>query len=476
MGKVKLAITSLLVLGVAAALYLSYQRDQNRRAREEHEALKSYQRDAIQLSHYTGEALREAVETNAVVVKRGDHVVAMVKTVTGAEFSREREKKMLPTRRVAAAAFAQPDPPAATEKTTAQPAASPAADDELPPGQLSREQIERMRAAQLERMGKKEAKKDEEPGKAPEGGAAPGTAAPARPPARPRRPVVKEPEIVLLAREIVFNAEMVATRTQTMREIDETVKQLEQQAVGAALSQTAGAAATRIRELSLIVRTSLAELREAAEKTAPPYAKALQILEQHEADLARRKEAEERIRKEAELHRKTQREQRQVAVMHGKAREQFKTGDYAGALAELKAGLAGIETEGPRQQLSVLIGRYERLVDLRAFVIRRINEKRYRWGWGQGAGAKDIYAADERGIQVTGLFVAWPDIPADQLIRILKYYVEDKDLERKEGGEQLLALGVYYLESERNDPARTIAGELQARFPTLAEEVKRLLL
>lgn len=467
MKAVKYIVIALVILGTGIFLTLSYQQDKNRRIREEAEALDAAREAAVQFQQAIQEAARAAAEAEAMAREHLQKTAHAVQAVTGRPLTRHPEKKYLPTRVAPRAA------PSAEEQKSEKQAAG-REEDELPPGMLTKEQLERMRAAAMARQGitPKETQPDTA---APAPQPLPSQPLPGAEPEASPTPVPKEPEIVILARSVVFQAENVIAKSESLQGAHATATALAEQVALAGESKRATDQVARLKGLHAMTQAAQTEIRESMAVMQEPFQAIMEAEAAYTEEMARRETERARILKEEELRLLVQRELAAVGKAHSSVREYAKTYRWDPALAELKAGLDTLQSSEGRKAMAVLIERYEHMKGLHEFLIRRINVKRYRWGWGHGPAARDVIAANENVLQVTGQAIPWSDVGLVPMVRLLRYYVEDKELDRAARSAQQLALAIFYLENGLNDPAESLVRDMRDRYPTLHGDISRLL-
>ncbi len=470
MKAVKFIVIALVLIGVGVFFMFNYRQDLKRRQQEEAAALASARQTAGLSLQAIESAVASAAEAETAARERKQKAAQAVQSITGRPFSRRPEKKYLSAPRAPRPA-ARP-----AEEKKADEAPKTKEEAELPPGMLTKEQIERMRAAQMKAKGA-EKPKEKPPEPAPQTGPlvpedlAPEKAAPAASP----RVVHKEPEIVILARSVVMEAEDVIANADRLRNLREEATTVANQAMAAIESRTAASHAKRLQGMQAVAAAVRAEIEEALTRTNEPYEKTLTMKQTHAETMALRKKQQERLLKEEELRQQTQRELGQVGTMHNRAREHLKTYSYGQALTETREAAEALQTPAAQKAAAVIIESYERMQGLQEFLIQRINARRFRWGWGHGPAAKDVIGASETALQITGQAIPWDQVPLPQMLRLLRHYVDDKNLDRRERAQQQLALAIFLIENGLNDPAESLVRTMRDQYPTMHDDMDRLL-
>ncbi len=451
----KFIVSLVIVLTVAVVLALSYRRDQLQQRNEEALALRRYGEEAAQLNAAIGTMLQDMIAAAETAREKARAASNAVQTVTGEPF------------RLQPATAPKPEPrrrPREREATAAEPAARsrPERDRDVPPGMPTREELDRMREAHATAAKKPDPEEKPVPEEKPE-------------PEEEPDPAPAEPEIVAIARRIVGEAEAVLDRERRMRDLAESAAQKTRQATSARNSRLAAELADDLR----IKHVSASGLRDSARKILAdietPARRAAEMKKAAQEAADRRRTEEQRQRAEEQHRQQVQNERNAVRTAWENSRKRLARFRYSQALNELKARRALLETDEAKAMADVAIERYEQLQELHRFLIQRINAKRYRWGWGSGSSAQDIVAANENYLRISTENIRWEDVDRAQMVRMLRFYVEDDDLPRRERGQRELALAVFYAENEMEAPARDLTEDVLHRYPTLRDKAERLL-
>jgi hypothetical protein len=390
-----------------------------------------------------------------------------VPLATGKPFPRHPKKIYMPVQSSPAAAH-----DAATGNKPEAEAKQPKADskDDMPPGMLSREQLDALRHGAMEKRGEKPREKKGEDEDASQ------TKAPSSGKVKFRVPKAEpEPDIVILARRVVFESEAIMGKAKTARAISVTSIQLAAAAAAANNSATARKYGAALLEKYRIIDALKTETDESLFQLEDPYHKVLILKDKIEKEREQRRLAEERRRKEIALQQLIEAEIGAIGKVRIQCQDIIKTYKYAQAVEHLKTKLPDLQTDKGRDRLNILIERYTRLKDLHTFVVNGINAGKFRWGWGQGPSAKDILAATEDHVKITGKTMPWTSANLAQMLKIIKHYVEDTNVDRQIRAEQELALAIFYYEHGHNNRAESLTRDILKSYPTMTKTTQRLL-
>ncbi|MGQ9660768.1 MAG: protein kinase domain-containing protein [Kiritimatiellia bacterium] len=195
-----------------------------------------------------------------------------------------------------------------------------------------------------------------------------------------------------------------------------------------------------------------------------------------EEEAARQREEEERQKREAErLRALAEAEKQRATAAHVEVVELIRKNQFEEAYDKLSQALAQCQTEEGKAAMKVFVDRVARLKELKAFLIKRMSSEPLKWGWGQGAAATDVLGADASGVKIKLGTVPWKEVSAAQMVRFVRAYLADKELRATVLADLNLAVAIYCEENGAKDLARQFADKAVDLFPSLAEEVKRLL-
>jgi hypothetical protein len=173
-------------------------------------------------------------------------------------------------------------------------------------------------------------------------------------------------------------------------------------------------------------------------------------------DDARRQEKEQEEKRAEELRQQAmEAELKRIGELEPQALDEIKKFRCKEALALLSAELPGFKSAEGKAALELAVERYRYLAGLKRFLIENINSQPFRWGWGIGPTAKDITAADENGITITGGKVQWETMSFGHLLHLARHYLVLPNTKSSVVGEQNLALGIYcWLTGQQEEAAR----------------------
>ena len=461
----KFVIIFIVLAAVGTIFFFNYKKEQARLMQEELAALRKAQDAAARLHVAIKVAVTNITAAETLAMDYAEKATNTVPLVTGKPFPRHPKKIYMPVHSSPTTAADGSATPAAKSDPDVSEKESK---DEMPAGMLSREQLEQLRQGAMAKRGEKPKEKKEEDTskeKTPSSGKI-----------KLRIPKTEpEPDIVIIARRVVFESESITEKARTARAIAVTSLQLAATAAAADNSATARKYGAALLEKYRIIDTLKKETDEALFQLEDPYRKVLSLKEKIEKEREQRQLAEERRRKAIALQKLTEEETGAIGNIRLECQDIIKNYKYAQAVEKLKAKLPDIQTDKGREHLNILIDRYTRLQGLHAFVVKRINVKKFRWGWGQGPSAKDILAANDDHVKITGKTMPWTAADPPQMMKIIKYYVEDTDVDRKIRAEQELALAIFYYEHGQDNRAQSLAQDIVKNYPTLTKQTQRLL-
>jgi hypothetical protein len=356
---------------------------------------------------------------------------------------------------------------AAQDKPAAKPADSSAVrNDGLPPGMLSREDLERSR-----NRGKKPKPKESEPDEdtdEAEPSVEPVTVAPV-----PATPEVRTVRVV--AKDLKARAEEGQSMLQHAADIVERSLELEQKVVDAA---DGGAATSRLKELESLF-SEMDECKERMPDILPKLEKLRVEVERFTMSVAEQRNAaaasEMHQAARADLER---RQTADLARLEGLLQSQKKllTTHAYGRLAKLIEGeTASCQSEKGRAAFAATAARCAKISWLKSNMIEQIHAEPLRWGWGLGVKTVDVTDASETGVTVMGSEVIWSDVPVAQFARWAKHYCGKYELPGRVLGGLELAMAAFLWEHGLTEEALTYKRKSIRTWERLHKEAERLL-
>ncbi|MBN1673848.1 MAG: protein kinase [Kiritimatiellae bacterium] len=176
------------------------------------------------------------------------------------------------------------------------------------------------------------------------------------------------------------------------------------------------------------------EARRLAEERARKQREELAAQRQaREAELARQKKMEEEV-------------ERVENAVEANARL-VKVNAFAEAGQRLKVDLSDIESEQAKQKISVAAERYERLTELKAFIIEQLNRGRLAYGWLARGTSRDVYGASEEGVKLSDVVVPWDRVSLLQFRKFANQFLTlDNFRTVRELAEKEVALAILFYE------------------------------
>ena len=205
-----------------------------------------------------------------------------------------------------------------------------------------------------------------------------------------------------------------------------------------------------LRTQAVAESQAMAALARTVEATRKAHDESVAAQQRREREEAERRQAElERRREEEERQRRIDLELGEVGVVTNAVQTLHREHAYGSALEEIETKLAALETREAREALSVIRDRYRMLQGLQVFLIARINEHPFEWGWVQEGSARDILAADERGIRIRGRAepVPWSGVLPRQMLYMIDHYLAHSGTRASQRMTQTMATAVYCFET-----------------------------
>jgi len=375
-----------------------------------------------------------------------------------------------------------PQPAAATPKPAAAPAPKENARSQAPAGMLSREELDRRRAAAEGRRAPDpepseaapEEGKPKEPEDEPAGEPAGEEEAPGEPPGRSERPI-EELSIGDLTCEVLSRAEALEEADQLIRSAHAKVEALKDEVLGAATAVTAQKGMKPMRSLAASMQEDETTARQAIERVRAGSARAVQM---HEEEAGRREQEKaevERRRREAERRALVQKELARVRDLPNDNKTLVQALAFEDALRNVKTAAAQLTTREAKEAAGPIVDRYAYLAGLKAFLIERLNAEVLQWGWGFGASSVDVIGADASGVKLKTGTVIWADVSMKQMLKFIDHYIADKSIRMQTRGKQCLAAAILCAENGPPERVDTYSRKAAQFLPRLSEEAPRLL-
>lgn len=257
-------------------------------------------------------------------------------------------------------------------------------------------------------------------------------------------------------------------------------------------------AAPRGEELNRIVTVTIDKAVAAGKSLQDLRKKVAEAKVAQQADAARRAQAEAEAAKRAQEAAEAERRAREHADLIDRELKQVQDARKANstlvqqnqfkkAAEAFAAAVAVIGTEEGKKACKLAADRYKMMEDLKTFLVARIQAEvkaspdGFKYGWlVNNVPSRDVLGADETKVLVRGGAVPWEQATPAQMVRFVKHYAADPEVDRREAARQSLAAGVYVLEAGAgSDRAARVAAELMddaIRFsPAIEEQAKRYL-
>lgn len=193
-----------------------------------------------------------------------------------------------------------------------------------------------------------------------------------------------------------------------------------------------------------------------------------------------RQEAEEQRRAEEARQRKIEAEKVMIESLLNQVRVLAKSNDFAAGLEMLKNEAAKIETKPGKERMDILIKRYERLVWMKSFLIKQLDEDPMKWGIGIGPSSVDVTGANEKVIRHRGGILAWNAVSIPQMLKFIDHYRGSRNIRVREQAELNFAGAIFCYENAEGssaalDRARDYANRTVRAARYLEEEVRKLV-
>jgi len=360
-------------------------------------------------------------------------------------------------------------------------------DREVPPGMLTREELEARRRADATRH---ETKKADDAAQAaapaetegdapspPESHSVPPPETATPPDEPPAKPVpdtaVEELSIGEAGLRLLAVGNMLTARATGVREAAELARKKQAEAKSAPQVR-------RIEELHKEIESISGDANRLGKEAALDLdlarraATHITALREQFEELKREAERIAEERRRAEEHRqRIALEKTWAAEDEGAAGEFFKDYNYAEAVERLKDGEDRYRTDPGRDAHGKVLDRYLYLRDLKTFLIERINAEPYAWGWGSPPAARDILGADELTIKLRGAEAVWTDIDTEQMVKLVEHYVGDRKIPRRRRARMLMAAAIYFNQNGKQPLAEKYAEKAVEADAPLKEDADR---
>ncbi|MFH1969524.1 MAG: serine/threonine-protein kinase [Verrucomicrobiota bacterium] len=152
--------------------------------------------------------------------------------------------------------------------------------------------------------------------------------------------------------------------------------------------------------------------------------------------------------------------------------------DAAQSIVKIKDNLTQPETQAYFKNIQ---DAYEAMAKLKAFVIGAIQKAPYPQGWTTSSTPRDIIKANAtQGLTITlgtagSIDVAWEQVSAAQLVKIVNYYLRTADLTDEARADMVLATALFCYENSVFKTADTYATAACQINPALKSDVRRLM-
>lgn len=235
----------------------------------------------------------------------------------------------------------------------------------------------------------------------------------------------------------------------------------------------------RVRRIGTLKQSSellLASVTECSDDIRKSTEKVIQI-KRNTIEERKRAEKEEQQRLKQEKHEALiAKEKASVKALHTKVKPFVEQYDFEKQLNLLKGRMPAMRTDEGKADLTLLIDRFQKLTNLKNFVVSSLNARPFRWGWGTGAQTKDVRGADDTIVKVVGADVPWEQVSLSQFMKFVDHYLAAPSLKASIKGEHLLAVGIMYDDLGMADLAAKKGKEAISFAPHMRPLVKKLLL
>jgi hypothetical protein len=291
------------------------------------------------------------------------------------------------------------------------------------------------------------------------------------------------PEILVLAVQVFRNTEQVVEKAAAVSALMATAATNRTQAAAATNSAAARQKVTELAGQLVTASNHYAAAAAAMGKAGIALKKAVEIRTRvaKEREQARvraeeeaRAQADAQARQEAEARHRAQvdEEKGKVVAVRTENMAAIQQYRYREAREAAEAALAQLQTDEGKAAMQVVVDRYRRIEGLKQFLVRTVSARPFRWGW---LGQKDIVAADDRTIGITGTRVPWAQVPHPVFMKWVDHYLADPAVKTRDLSELSLAAAVLLYELGKEDAVERYRNRCLEVTPQAEAEVKRLL-
>jgi len=196
-----------------------------------------------------------------------------------------------------------------------------------------------------------------------------------------------------------------------------------------------------LQKLRKGIAAAVQDSAEAAKRTAAEKA------EQEKLEAERR--AAEKA--ESEKQAKIQADMTTIETSRKACAELVQQHKFTEALEGVELAVRNLETPEGKAKGKQTVKAYKLLVELKTAIIEGIKadvkanpETGYRFGW---LGNKDILGADDTKVVTRDAHYTWNTVPAAQMMRFVKYYIEKGDMNRRDQAQHFFAVALYIHEA-----------------------------
>ncbi len=154
---------------------------------------------------------------------------------------------------------------------------------------------------------------------------------------------------------------------------------------------------------------------------------------------------------ESEKQAKIQADMSELSASRKSCVEYVQQHRFAQALDVMEQAAKRMQTPEGKAKGKHTVKAYKMMVDLKAAIIEGVKadvkanpETGYRFGW---LGSRDIIGIDETKVVTRDGQFAWEAVPAAQMMRFIKYYIEKGDMNRREQAQLFFAVAFYIHEA-----------------------------
>ncbi|MCK5849829.1 MAG: hypothetical protein KAH23_02855 [Kiritimatiellae bacterium] len=303
-----------------------------------------------------------------------------------------------------------------------------------------------------------------------------------------KKPGASDPEIKKLAWSVLVESDKVLAQVERANRASENAQKW---SVAAKNATTWAAAANNVAKLDEelgVMREAEIEAQDALKKAKGFFDKVenLKTTVQEERQAERRATAEieaaqvaeeNRLKKEKDYQAKTEQEIGSVRAAHIEIKVLLEQHSYKEAYDSLKDKLVGCETEKGKEKMQVLVDRCKLLMNMKIYIIEKINASPYRWGWGVGVSAMDVVGADNKGIKLQRKRIEWSGVSTSQMIKFASHYLkapEIRGVKLRVLANLNLAAAIFCFENNKAIKAEDFGNAATELYPAFGENLRRL--